>query len=59
MRERRTIVLSTHFMEEADALSDRILIMVNGKIRADGTSLQLKNQYIKHILSFTCKNKYN
>jgi ATP-binding cassette subfamily A (ABC1) protein 3 len=28
----RTIILTTHFMEEADALSDRICIMNHGKI---------------------------
>lgn len=32
-----TIVLTTHYMEEAEALSDRIAVMTKGKIRAEGT----------------------
>ncbi|CAF0751595.1 unnamed protein product [Didymodactylos carnosus] len=45
VRENRTILLTTHFMEEADALSDRIIIMVDGKIKADGSSIELKTQF--------------
>lgn len=33
-----TMVLTTHYMEEAEALSDRIGIMKNGKMLATGTS---------------------
>ena len=32
-----TIILTTHYMEEAEALSDRIGIMKNGKLLAEGT----------------------
>ncbi|CAF4199175.1 unnamed protein product, partial [Rotaria sordida] len=45
MKENRTILLSTHFMEEADALSDRIIILSNGNICANDTSTQLKRLY--------------
>jgi hypothetical protein len=38
----RSIVLTTHFMDEADILSDRIGIINGGKIVATGTSLFLK-----------------
>ena len=41
----RSIVLTTHFMEEADALSDRIAIIDNGKIEHCGSPLFLKNMY--------------
>ena len=37
-----TIVLTTHYMEEAEALSDRIGIMKNGKLIALGTADELK-----------------
>jgi ABC-2 type transport system ATP-binding protein len=37
-----TIVLTTHYLEEAEALSDRIGIMHGGKLRALGTAEQLK-----------------
>jgi ABC-2 type transport system ATP-binding protein len=36
-----TIILTTHYMEEAEALSDRIGIMQNGKLLVTGTVPQL------------------
>ncbi|CAF4589424.1 unnamed protein product [Rotaria sp. Silwood1] len=45
MKEGKTLLLTTHFMEESDALSDRIMIISNGVIQADGTSAKLKEQY--------------
>ncbi|WP_442955679.1 ABC transporter ATP-binding protein [Paenibacillus sp. IITD108] len=36
-----TIILTTHYMEEAEALSDRIGIMVKGKLKAVGTAAEL------------------
>lgn len=37
-----TIVLTTHYMEEAEALSDRIAIMKAGRLIASGTAEELK-----------------
>ncbi len=39
-----TIVLTTHYMEEAEALSDRIGIMKNGRLLAVGTAEELKER---------------
>lgn len=39
-----TIILTTHYMEEAENLADRIGIMVKGKLVALGTAKQLKKQ---------------
>ena len=39
-----TIILTTHYMEEAEALSDRIGIMKNGRILAVGTAEELKEK---------------
>lgn len=36
-----TIILTTHYMEEAEALSNRVGIMANGKLKAVGTSAEL------------------
>ncbi|CAG7827997.1 unnamed protein product, partial [Allacma fusca] len=41
----RTVILSTHFMEEADLLGDRIAIMAEGTVRCCGSSLFLKKKY--------------
>ncbi|MCP5108440.1 MAG: ATP-binding cassette domain-containing protein [bacterium] len=41
----RCIILTTHFMDEADVLGDRIAIMSGGKIKCCGTSLFLKRLY--------------
>ena len=41
MKGQVTIVLTTHYMEEAAALSDRIGIMKNGKLLAVGTVEEL------------------
>uniref|UniRef100_A0A3Q3DZJ6 ATP binding cassette subfamily A member 1 n=1 Tax=Hippocampus comes TaxID=109280 RepID=A0A3Q3DZJ6_HIPCM len=40
----RTIILSTHHMDEADILGDRIAIISHGKLCCVGSSLYLKNQ---------------
>ncbi|CAI6329350.1 unnamed protein product [Periconia digitata] len=44
-RPRRTIIMTTHFLDEADYLADNIVIMHKGSLRAEGTSAMLKNQY--------------
>lgn len=44
-RKGRTIVISTHHMDEADVLGDRIAIISNGKLIAHGTSYFLKNKF--------------
>lgn len=41
----KIIVLTTHFMDEADYLGDRIAIMGEGKLLCCGSSLFLKNKY--------------
>lgn len=51
-REGTTIFLTTHYMDEADQLSDRISIIDHGKIIATGTPAELKNQLGKDLLYF-------
>ena len=41
LKGRITIILTTHYMEEAEALSDRIGIMKNGRLLATGTVAEL------------------
>jgi len=44
-KQHKTIIMTTHFMEEAELLGDHIAIMAKGKLRCFGTSLQLKNEF--------------
>lgn len=41
----RVVILTTHAMEEAEALGDEIAIMSHGKVVASGSSLELKAKY--------------
>jgi ABC-type multidrug transport system ATPase subunit len=41
----RIIILTTHHMEEADILADRIAIMSEGRLKCLGSPLFLKNRY--------------
>ena len=45
LKRNRVLVLTTHAMEEADVLSDRIGVIVDGELRCVGTSLFLKNTF--------------
>jgi len=45
LKKNRVIILTTHAMEEADALSDRIAVLVSGKLSCIGTPLYLKNNF--------------
>ncbi|KAG8513504.1 LOW QUALITY PROTEIN: ATP-binding cassette sub-family A member 3 [Galemys pyrenaicus] len=44
-KQDRTILLTTHNMDEADVLGDRIAIMVKGSLQCCGSSVFLKNTY--------------
>ncbi|MGA7826705.1 MAG: ATP-binding cassette domain-containing protein [Geobacteraceae bacterium] len=45
LRSQMTIFLTTHYMDEAEELCERIVIMDHGKILVDGTSEQLKDAF--------------
>ena len=53
MKESRTILLTTHFMEEADVLGDRIAIMVSGRVNCCGSPMFLKNNFGKGYYQLT------
>ena len=44
LKKRRTIILTTHYMEEAEELSDRIGVMRDGHLLAVGTAKELKEK---------------
>lgn len=41
----RVVILTTHSMEEADILGDRLGIMAKGRLRCIGTSIRLKTRF--------------
>lgn len=43
--DRRGAILTTHYMDEADALCSRVAIMVNGQIECIGSTQRLKQRY--------------
>lgn len=45
MSHLRTVVLTTHSMEEAGALSSRMAIQVMGQLRCLGTPMHIKHKY--------------
>ncbi len=48
-----TIVLTTHYLEEADALADRILVMDDGRVVADDTPEALKARLAGDVVTLT------
>ena len=52
LKKNRVMLLTTHSMEEADALGDKVAILDKGRLRAIGSSLFLKRTYGKgHTVS--------
>jgi len=57
-RAGRAVVLTTHFMDEADLLSDRVAIMSGGSLAAIGSSTFLKNRYgLGYLLTLEKKSE--
>ncbi|MFJ1736093.1 ABC transporter ATP-binding protein [Streptomyces sp. NPDC088254] len=38
----RTVLFATHYLEEADAMADRVLVLRRGRLLADGTAAEIK-----------------
>jgi ABC-2 type transport system ATP-binding protein len=49
----KTVVLTTHYLEEADNLADRIVVINHGKVIADGTPSEIKANTTGRVISFT------
>ncbi len=44
IQQGRTVVLTTHYLEEVDALADRVIVLNHGVIVAEGTSAEIKSR---------------
>ncbi|MFN8076141.1 MAG: ABC transporter ATP-binding protein [Kineosporiaceae bacterium] len=49
----RTVVFATHYLDEADAYADRIVLVRAGRVVADGTPAQIKNLASGRVVSAT------
>lgn len=49
----KTVVFATHYLEEADAYADRIILMAHGQIVADGPSTEIKATVGLRTIRFT------
>ncbi len=49
-REGRTILFCTNYMDEAEALADRLIIIDHGRIITEGTPRELKQQHVGEYL---------
>lgn len=54
-----TIIYSTHYMEEVEAISDRIIIMNDGEIIAEGTKEELNEKVNDKIIYYFCVTNSN
>ncbi|SET58928.1 ATP-binding cassette domain-containing protein [Nonomuraea wenchangensis] len=48
-----TLFLTTHYLEEADTMAERVVIIDNGRVIADGTPEQLKNDLAGDLVTLT------
>ncbi|WUH27546.1 ABC transporter ATP-binding protein [Streptomyces sp. NBC_00445] len=48
----RTVLFATHYLEEADAIADRVLVLHRGRLLADGTASEIKAKAGARRISF-------
>jgi ABC-2 type transport system ATP-binding protein len=50
VRQGRSVLLTTHYMEEVDALADRVIVINQGSVVAEGTSAEIRSRSALHKL---------
>lgn len=59
MRKDHTIFITTHYMEEAEALADKIAIIAHGQLLCYGPSIQLKRRFeTGYVLKLLTNDKF-
>ena len=52
----RTVLFATHYLEEADAIADRVIVLNHGTVIADGTPRSIKERVITRTVTLTMPN---
>ena len=55
----KTIVLTTHYLEEADELAERVVVIDRGLVIADGSPDQIKSRVAGKRLSFRASERFD
>src|SRR5699024_2816655 len=54
----KTILFSTHYLQEADDIADRIILFNNGKMIADGAPHEIKQKLTRQSVSFSANGDF-
>ncbi len=55
----KTIIFTTHYLQEADDIAERIIMISDGKVAGDGTPENLKAEWTKKTISFKEAAEYS
>lgn len=55
----KTIIFTTHYLQEADEIAERIIMIIDGKVAGDGTPENLKAEWTKKTISFKEAAEYS
>lgn len=58
-KQGKTVIFTTHYLQEADTMADRIILFNQGQIVADGTPEEIKNRLTQQTVSFTAEERYH
>ncbi|OIK26448.1 sulfate ABC transporter ATP-binding protein [Streptomyces malaysiense] len=55
----RTVLFATHYLEEADAIADRVLVLHRGRLLADGTAAEIKARAGARRIAFDLEGAFD
>ncbi|MFJ6747091.1 ABC transporter ATP-binding protein [Streptomyces sp. NPDC091266] len=58
-RQGRTVLFATHYLEEADEIADRVIVLHRGRVLADGTSAEIKAKAGARRITFDLEEPFD